>query len=106
MLSGTIEEVVADSVRLIEEGADGVDLTAYRYSDGDPLELAYAVGNRIGMEKMAIAGSIGSTERMDLMDQLGCHAYTMGSALFNGNFVKGGTFRENLEFVLKYREGK
>ena len=105
-LTGTIDEIVADSVRLIEAGADGVDLTSYRYTDGDPMELAYAVGRRIGMDKLTIAGSIGNTERMDKMNELGCKAYTMGSALFQGNFVKGGTFRENLEFVLNYREGK
>jgi len=105
-LTGTIEEIVADSARLIEAGADGVDLTAYRYLDGDPMELAYAVGSRVGMDKLTIAGSITNTERMDLMDKLGCKAYTMGSALFGANFVENGTFRENLEFVLKYREGK
>lgn len=43
---------------------------------------------------------------MDLMNELGCKAYTMGSALFGANFVKGGSFRENLEFVLHYLEGK
>lgn len=101
-LTGTIEEIVADSVRLIEAGADGVDLTAYRYTDGNPLELAYAVGEKIGMDKLTIAGSVGNEERMDEMRKLGCHAYTMGSALFNANFVKGGAFRENLEYVLDY----
>ena len=105
-LTGTIDEIVADSVRLIEAGADGVDLTAFRYTDGDPMELAYAVGNRIGMDKLTIAGSISNTARMDLMNELGCKAYTMGSALFGANFVKDGTFRENLEFVLHYLEGK
>lgn len=102
MLTGTIEEIVADSERLIAEGADGVDLTAYRYADGDPLELARAVGEKIGMDKLTIAGSVGNEERMDAMKELKCHAYTMGSALFNSNFVKGGTFRENLEYVLDY----
>lgn len=104
-LTGSIDEIVADSVRLIKAGATGVDLTAYRYTDGDPLELAYAVGKAVGLDKLTIAGSVGDTKRMDAMSKLGCHAYTMGSALFNGNFVKGGTFRENLEFVLKYLEG-
>lgn len=104
-LRGTVEEIVSDSARLIEAGADGVDLTCYRYEDGDPLELAYAVGRRIGMDKLTIAGSIGSTERMDRMQELGCKAYTMGSALFGGNFVPGGSFRDNLEYVLRYREG-
>lgn len=101
-LSGTIEEIVEDSVRLIEAGADGVDLTAYRYTDGDPLELAYAVGEKIGMDKLTIAGSVGNEERIDEMKELGCHAYTMGSALFNSNFVENGTFRENLQYVLDY----
>lgn len=101
-LTGTIEDIVADAERLIETVADGVDLTAYRYTDGDPLELARAVGNKVGMDKLTIAGSVGDEERMDEMKKLGCHAYTMGSALFNSNFVKGGTFRENLEYVLNY----
>lgn len=56
--------------------------------------------------KLTIAGSISNTARMDLMNELGCKAYTMGSALFGANFVKGGSFRENLEFVLHYLEGK
>lgn len=101
-LTGTIEEIVEDSKRLIAASATGVDLTAYRYTDGDPEELAKAVGDAIGMDKLTIAGSVGDTARMDRMEELGVHAYTMGSALFNGNFVKGGTFRENLEFVLEY----
>lgn len=101
-LTGTIDEIVADAVRLVEAGADGVDLTAYRYTDGDPLELARAVGEKVGMDRLTIAGSVGNEERMDEMTKLGCHAYTMGSALFNGNFVKEGTFRENLEYVLNY----
>lgn len=101
-LTGTIDEIVADAVRLVEAGADGVDLTAYRYTDGDPLELERAVGEKVGMDRLTIAGSVGNEERMDEMTRLGCHAYTMGSALFNGNFVKEGTFRENLEYVLNY----
>ncbi|MFQ8898636.1 MAG: hypothetical protein ACLR71_10745 [[Clostridium] scindens] len=51
---------------------------------------------------MCIAGSIGNAERMEAMKKAGVAEYTMGSALFNGNFVKGGTFRENLEYVLDY----
>lgn len=101
-LTGTIDEIVSDSKRLIEEGAEGVDLTAYRYTDGDPIELIKAVGDAIGMDKLTIAGSVKNEERMDKMNELGVHAYTMGSALFNANFVKDGTFRANLEYVLDY----
>lgn len=102
MLRGTIEEIVADSRRLVDAGADGVDLTAYRYADGDPFELAKAVAAEIGNDKLMIAGSIGTTERMDLMKELEPYGYTMGSALFDAKFIDTGSFRENLEFVLDY----
>lgn len=101
-LTGTIDDIVEDSEHLIAAGAAGVDLTAFRYLDGDPMELAYAVGNAIGMDKLTIAGSVNCIERMNAMSELGCHSYTMGSALFGGKFVKGGTFRDNLEYVLDY----
>ena len=89
-------------LRAFEKGADGVDLTAYRYADGDPIELTKAIVDAIGADKVCIAGSIGNEERMNQMKDAGVAEYTMGSALFNANFVEGGTFRENLEYVLNY----
>ena len=102
VLRGTVDDVVASAKECIEKGAAGVDLTSYRYVDGDPLVLTKAVADAIGGDKVCIAGSIGSVERMDAMKEAGVAEYTMGSALFNSNFIKGGTFRENLEFVLAY----
>lgn len=102
VLKGTVEEIAASAKECIEKGASGIDLTSYRYEDGDPLELTKAVVDAVGADKVCIAGSIGNTERMDAMKEAGVAEYTMGSALFNGNFVKNGTFRENLEFVLDY----
>lgn len=101
-LKGTIEEIVESAKECIKKGADGVDLTSYRYTDGDPVELTKAIVEAIGADKVCIAGSIGNEERMDEMEEAGVAEYTMGSALFNGNFVEGGTFRENLEYVLNY----
>lgn len=101
-LTGSIASVVRSARKCIEKGASGIDLTAYRYADGDPIELTKAVVEAVGADKVCIAGSIGSTARMDAMKAAGVAEYTMGSALFNANFVKGGTFRENLEFVLDY----
>lgn len=104
VLTGTIEEIVMDCKRIMEAGADGIDLTAYRYVDGDPLELTRAVADAIGYDKVMMAGSIGSKERVKLMEDLGLAGYTMGSALFNSVFVENGTFRENLEYVLEYKK--
>lgn len=103
-LTGTIESVVESAKNAIAKGATGVDLTAYRYTDGDPEELTKAVVDAVGGDKVCIAGSIGNTARMDAMKQAGVAEYTMGSALFGSNFVENGTFRENLEYVLNYLE--
>lgn len=102
VLTGSVEEIVESAKKCIEKGATGIDLTSYRYVDGDAVELIKAVVDAVGADKVCIAGSIGNTERMDAMKEAGVAEYTMGSALFNANFVKGGTFRENLEFVLDY----
>lgn len=101
-LKGSVESVIESAKKAIEKGASGVDLTAYRYADGDPVELTKAVADAVGAERVCIAGSIGTKERMDIMKEIGVAEYTMGSALFNRNFVKDGTFRENLEYVLDY----
>lgn len=101
-LTGTMESIIESARMCMEKGAEGIDLTAYRYADGDPIELTKAVVDAVGAEHVCIAGSIGNTERIDAMKESGVAEYTMGSALFNGNFVKGGSFRENLKFVLKY----
>lgn len=101
-LKGTVTSVIESAKACIEKGAQGIDLTSYRYVDGDPVELTKAVVDAVGAEKVCIAGSIGNTERMDAMKEAGVAEYTMGSALFNSNFVQSGSFRENLEFVLDY----
>ena len=101
-LTGSIDEIVSSAKECIEKGADGVDLTAYRYADGNPIELTKAIVDAIGADKVCIAGSVGNEERMNQMKDAGVAEYTMGSALFNANFVEGGTFRENLEYVLNY----
>lgn len=104
VLDGTPDEVVADAVEATQGGADGVDLVAYRYQQGDPIELAKAVVDKLGRERVVVAGSINSVERMQRMHDIGVFAYTMGGALFDGAFVSGGTFRDNLAAVLKINE--
>lgn len=103
-LGGTTEEIVADAIAAMKGGADGVDLVAYRYQGGDPIDLARTVIEQIGADNVVIAGSINSVERMERMHEIGAFAYTMGGALFEGAFVPGGSFRENLAAVLELNE--
>ncbi|MCW4466788.1 hypothetical protein OK351_14940 [Glutamicibacter sp. MNS18] len=103
-LRGSHQSVIDNARRLIELGVDGVDLVAYRYKDGDPVELAKAAIEGVGAENLIIAGSINSCERMQIMAEVGPFGYTMGGALFDGKFVEGGSFHENLERVVELKD--
>ena len=100
-LTGDVEEIVADCKKLKQRGVDGVDLVAYRSQNADPVDLTKKVIEAVGSENVIIAGSINSLERMQLMNEIGPFAYTMGSALFESKFVVGGSFGANLEFVVQ-----
>lgn len=102
VLTGTMEEITASCKKAVQDGVSGIDLVSYRYKDGDPVELTRKIAREIGGDKICIAGSIDTTEKMDLMKEIGVAEYTMGSALFNAKFIKGGTFKENLAYVLGY----
>ena len=81
ILEGTVEEMLAQEAKFAENGVYGTDLLGYRYVD---------------------AGSIGSEERMKLVKEMNPWTFTMGSALFTKNFVKDGSFRDNLKYVVDF----
>ncbi|WP_415853304.1 hypothetical protein [Sinomonas sp. G460-2] len=99
-LTGSIEEIVEDAQRVLDAGTDGVDLTAYRSVTADPVALARELVARVGGERVIIAGSINTVEQVQLMDEIGPLGFTMGGALFESRFVPGGSFKENLQFVV------
>ena len=100
ILRGTARSMIEQANVFHGQGIHGVDILAYRLADGDPEALArdFVKGAKL---KVVIAGSIGSAERIAVVNEINPYGFTMGSALFTENFVKGGSFRENLEAVLK-----
>ena len=76
---------------------------AYRYLEGDAEKLGAEMVAQVGAERVIIAGSINSRERMERMQDMGAFAYTMGGALFDGAFVPGGDVRANLERVVELK---
>ena len=104
ILEGTNEEIIQNAKDLMAKGITAFDILAYRHVvDGEKLarEFCEAVDARI-----TIAGSIDDFGRIDTMFDIGPAAFTMGSALFKKNFVKDGTFRENLKAVDDYMRAK
>lgn len=104
ILEGSNEEIIANAKELMAKGITGFDILAYRHViDGEKLarEFCAAVD-----AKICIAGSISSYERIDTMFDIGPWTFTMGSALFDRNFVPNGSFYENLEAVANYMAKK
>ncbi|GKH30799.1 4-hydroxythreonine-4-phosphate dehydrogenase [Faecalicatena contorta] len=99
ILEGTLEEMLAQEADFADKGVFGTDILGYRYIDGDPNVLS-AEYIKYAKRPVVLAGSIGSVERIMLVKEMNPWTFTMGSALFTENFVNGGSFRENLMFIV------
>lgn len=103
MLHGTIDEIVADANR-VRIDVDGVTLSLYRWTDGDPEALGEAfIGSVQG--PVVITGSINSVQRMDTIAKLAPWGITVGSALFDDVFSKG-TFAAGLTYMRTYLDSR
>lgn len=105
ILEGSVDFMLEQTKEYMNKGAMGVDLLGYRYVDGDPniLSAAYIKAAEMAVQAPTVlAGSIGSEDRMKLVKQMNPAYFTMGSALFTKNFVKDGSFRDNLKAVVDF----
>lgn len=98
VLKGTITDIIEEAKKAINNGAYGIDLLAYRYTE-DPMELSQALINEIDAP-VCMAGSVDSFQRLEEVKELNPWAFTIGSAFFNNKF--GETFRGQVELVNEY----
>lgn len=104
ILEGTNEEIIQNAKDLMAKGVTGFDILAYRHVvDGEKLAREFCAAVPA---KICIAGSINSYDRIDTMFDIAPWTFTMGSALFEKNFVADGSFRENLQAVADYMAKK
>jgi hypothetical protein len=100
-LTGTMQDIVDDAKRLASlPGVHGLDLLAYRFAGDAPL-LTQQVVQAVNKPVIA-AGSIDSHARVQAMREAGAWAFTVGSALFDGAFVKE-PIRTQVETILQFR---
>jgi hypothetical protein len=97
ILDGTIEEIVKHAQQLEAKGVDGLDLLAYRYV-GDARQLLKEV---VAATRVPIvsAGSVASFQRIAEIWEAGAWGFTIGGAFFEGKFVPGGDFTQNVKAV-------
>lgn len=99
MLHGSVDEIVGDALR-VRPDSDGVTLSLYRWTDGDPAELGAAFIAAVPAP-VVITGSINSTARLDEIARLAPWGITVGSALFDDVFGTG-TFAAGLQWMRDY----
>jgi hypothetical protein len=99
VLDGSIAEIIADAKSLLDKGVDGIDLLAFRHESGAELARKYCEEIK---EPVVIAGSINDEERIRFINEINPWAFTMGSALFNGNFAPRESFKMNLQKVVAF----
>ncbi len=99
-LRGSIESIVESAKADLERNITGITISAFRYVDGDPVELLKNLD--LAMEKpFRLAGSVNSFERIDFLKTLpNLAAFTVGGAFFEGKF--GGTFAEQITKVCEH----
>lgn len=86
-LTGSPSEIVDDARRLAAlPGVHGLDLLAYRFA-GDAPALTRDVVRAVNLPVIA-AGSIDGNSRVQAMREAGVWGFTVGSAVFEGNFIQ------------------
>jgi hypothetical protein len=87
-LRGDGARIAEDCRRSDVLGCAGIDLLAYRAIDSDPLELVREA--RAALKgRLIVAGSIDSPRRIAALAKIGVDAFTMGTAVFDRDFVPG-----------------
>lgn len=102
ILDGSIEEIVAEGKKLVEEGADGFDLLLYRYKYADRIDALIKECVKDINAPIVSAGSINSYERLQATIDQGVWSFTIGGAFFEKKFAPNGTYRDNVKAVVDY----
>ena len=99
-LYGDMEDIINEAKNIADNSAVfGINVSGFRYRDGDPAELIDALVKSIN-KPVTSAGSISNYERLDIMKKIQPWAFTIGGAFFDHYF--GDTFAEQIEIVQNY----
>lgn len=95
-LTGTVEDIVGEALEIEKKDVFGINLSGYRYIDGDPQELIQTLNAKLA-KPLSIAGSVDSFEKVAFLEKNQVWAFTMGGALFEKKF--GQTFTEQIQAI-------
>ena len=98
ILTGQIEDIVAEAQEYAAKGVYGINLLGYRYV-GDANRLNEEVVRNVSIP-VCLAGSINSYQRLDEVKAVSPWAFTIGSAFFENRF--SGSIPEQINEVYEY----
>lgn len=98
VMSGSIDEIIAEAKAYEKKGVCGFDLLAYRYA-GDCTELLKRFCAEIH-SKVCVAGSVDTPLKISEIKKNGAWAFTVGQGLFDGSF--GDSPAESAERIAAY----
>jgi hypothetical protein len=101
MLHGSISDVVNDGKKVRDKDVDGLCLSMYRFTGGDPEKLAEEFVDALDVP-VIVTGSINDEQRLDVIKRLNPWGITIGSAFFNNSFGEGLSFGEQIDKVTNY----
>jgi putative N-acetylmannosamine-6-phosphate epimerase len=100
-LEGGVDAIVAQARSAAQHPAvDGINVLAYRWTEGDGAEIAAAVSEAVDVPVIA-AGSVDSTERIAALEAAGVWGFTIGGAVLTGQMVEGGSFEAQIAATLE-----
>ena len=100
VLKGTIEDIVKEAKTTAKKNVSGVTVAIYRFN-GDKEALLNKLNSEIDA-KIVVAGSVNSKERVQELAKNGIYGITIGSSFFQKDFVKDGSFADNVDECLNW----
>ena len=98
ILEGTLDEMLDEAHRCLDNGVYGLDLLGYRYTgDAAALNKNFVAGVKA---PVCIAGSVNNFARLDELKKISPQMFTIGGAFFEGKF--NGTFAEQIDKVCDF----
>lgn len=99
-LRGPIDYIVNEAKETEKKDIYGINLSAFRYVSGDPVELLNTLAPQM-TKPFSIAGSVDCYEKLDVLKKLpNLYGFTIGGAFFEKKF--GETFAEQITKVVNY----
>lgn len=103
-LVGTIEDITKSAMEIINTGSPGIRMSAYRWTDGNPEELAVALKKKFDENGITfmMTGSVSDFGKLDFIKKMQPWGITVGGALFEEGKFGGGTVAERIDRIDAY----